>query len=296
MRFLTETFQLPHNLEQQLERNVASIQVILGSLALIFAVIVMSQLAGEEALATTNVNVVIGVLFIVLALIGMVEVARKKHWLPYALPIGLLFPLFATAVIYNNGYLPWTFAFPVLLFAMLTYRGRFRILLPYLILVAWSVAEHFSPVQAAGPYVLRLQILAVVLIYPLHVWIEADQHDQALKLKILKAVLLNAAIAALYLGFSRYMLGIVENMYPSLLSALVFNGLYVAATKGWLTPFQKLLLSLVLLSLYWFLVSTNGVLPAMLLVGFAMVFFFIITRVRCLNAQYCDLGSIHAGY
>jgi len=107
MRFLTETFQLPHNLEQQLERNVASIQVILGSLALIFAVIVMSQFAGLEALATTNVNVVIGVLFIVLALMGMVEVARKKHWLAYVLPMGVIFPLFATAVTYNNGYLPW---------------------------------------------------------------------------------------------------------------------------------------------------------------------------------------------
>ncbi len=232
MRFLTETFQLPHNLEQQLERNVASIQVLLGSLALIFAVIVMSQLAGLEALATTNVNIVIGVLFIVLALMGMVEVARKKHWLAYVLPMGIIFPLFATAVVYNNGYLPLAFAIPTLLFAMLTYRGRFRLLLPYLILVAWSVAEHFSPVQAADPYVLRLQIIAVVLIYPLHLWLEADQWDQALKLKLLKVVLFEAVIAGLYLGLSRIVSGEVENIYPSLLSTLVFTGLYVAATKA----------------------------------------------------------------
>ena len=60
MRFLKETFQLPNNLEQQLERHVAPIQTLLGSLAFAFACIVVAQFAGIKALATANTMVVAG--------------------------------------------------------------------------------------------------------------------------------------------------------------------------------------------------------------------------------------------
>ncbi len=115
MRFLTNTFQLPNNLEQQLERNVVSIQTILGSLAFVFALIVVAQFAGVKALATTNVMVVVGVFFIVSALMGIVTLAKHRRVLILSLPVALLFPLFSILVVYKNGYLPLTFAIPATL-------------------------------------------------------------------------------------------------------------------------------------------------------------------------------------
>ena len=73
MRFLKETFQLPNNLEQQLERHVAPIQTLLGSLAFVFACIVVAQFAGIKALATTNVTVGASMTFIVAALFGLIQ-------------------------------------------------------------------------------------------------------------------------------------------------------------------------------------------------------------------------------
>ena len=164
MRFLTNTFQLPHNLEQQLERHVAPIQTLLGACALFFVFVVMTQLAGVKALATTNVAVVAGITFIVAALMGLIHLAKQKKALRYSLPVALIAPLFAVVIAYKNGYLPFTFALPITLLTLLAYRGRFRLIVPYLIVAAWAIAEHLSPVQAAEPYVLRLIMLNAVLI------------------------------------------------------------------------------------------------------------------------------------
>ena len=168
MRFLTNTFQLPHNLEQQLERHVVPIQTLLGSLAFAFACIVVAQFAGIKALATTNTMVEVGAFFIVAALMGVVQLAKQKKALRYSLPIALAAPLFAVVIAYKNGYLPFAFALPITLLTLLAYRGRFRLIVPYLFVAAWAIAEHFSPVQAAEPYVLRLILINAVLIYPIN--------------------------------------------------------------------------------------------------------------------------------
>ena len=70
--------------------------------------------------------------------------------------------------------------------------------------------------------------------------------------KLFKVVLFQAVIASLYLGYLSNFSGELENSYPSLIAAIVFTVLYVAATKGWMTPVKKLVLALVILSRYWF--------------------------------------------
>ena len=180
MRFLTDTFQLPNNLEQQLERHVVPIQTILGSMLFILSIVVATTLAEIKALSPSNINVVIVVLFILAGLMGVVQLAKQKKALRYSLPVAPLFPLFAILVVYKNGYLPLAFAFPVTLLTLLAYRGRFRLMLPYLIVASWAIAEHFSPVQAAEPYVLRLIMINAVLIYPVHLLLEADEWNPAL--------------------------------------------------------------------------------------------------------------------
>ena len=177
MRFLTNTFQLPNNLEQQLERHVAPIQTLLGACAFVFVCIVVAQLAGVKALATTNVAVVAIIAFIGFALIPLITFAKQRKALIKILPIALIAPLFTIVIVYKNGYVPVTFAFSAVLLTLLAYRGRFRLIVPYLFVAAWAIAEHLSPVQAAEPYVLRVIMINAVLIYPINLLLDA-KHER----------------------------------------------------------------------------------------------------------------------
>ena len=215
--------------------------------------------------------------FIVAALIGLIQLAKQKKTLRYSLPIALIIPLFAVVVVYKNGYLPLTFALPVTVLTQLAYRGRFRLMLPYLIVAAWAIAEHFSPVQAAEPYVLRLIMINVVLIYPIHLLLEADEWNPALFDKAFQSVL----GAGMLISVTLFMLMFMTDGQGSLISHIagfaVLGILYFGIARGWLNQARlKLGFSLVLLALYWFLVGQNGLLPTMLIVGFVLFYFLLL--------------------
>ncbi len=146
----------------------------------------------------------------------------------------------------------------------MTYRGRFRLLVPYLIIMLWAIAEHFSAVQAAEPYVSRLLLINVLLIYPIHCLMEADKWNQQLFKKIIQNILLQGMILVLILYFIRsYAKGEHGNTSTYVTSLIVFAALYFAVSRGWLSTVRaKLAFSLTLLVLYWFLVGQNGLLPA----------------------------------
>jgi len=283
MRFLTNTFQLPNNLEQQLGRNVVPIQTLLGSLAFAFACIVVAQFAGIKALATTNVTVVASITFIVAALMGLIQLAKQKKALRYSLPIALIIPLFSILVVYKNGYLPWTFAFPVTVLTLLAYRGRFRLIVPYLFVAAWAIAEHVSPVQAAEPYVLRLIMMSVVLIYPIHLLLEADEWNQALFDKAFQSVL----VAGMLVSTTLFLINVSKGGHGTpighVTGAVVFAALYFAISRQWLSAARaKLIFSLTLLALYWFLVGQNGLLPTMFIIGFVLFYFLLLAAFDAL--------------
>ena len=99
------TFQLPNNLEQQLERHVASIQVILGSLLIIFLILAVSQYLDSKMLAAkTNLAFISS--FIVICLMGLVALAKQKKVLRYVFIVPFALSLYAILVVYTNGYLP----------------------------------------------------------------------------------------------------------------------------------------------------------------------------------------------
>jgi len=276
MRFLTDTFQLPNNLEQQLERHVASIQVILGSLLIIFLILAVSQYLDSKTLAAkTNLSFISS--FIVICLMGLVALAKQKKVLRYVFIVPFVLSLYAILVVYTNGYLPLTFAFPVTVLTLLAYRGRFRLMLPYLIVAAWAIAEHFSPVQAAEPYVLRLIMINVVLIYPIHLLLEADEWNPALFDKAFKAVL----VAGMLVATTLFLINVLKDGHGTpighVTGVVVFAALYLAISRQWLSAARtKLIFSLMLLALYWFLVGQNGLLPTMLIMGFVLFYFLLL--------------------
>ena len=279
MRFLKETFQLPNNLELQLERNVVPIQTLLGACAFVFVCIVVAQLAGVKALATTNVAVVAIVAFICFALIPLVAFAKQRKALIKTLPIALIAPLFTIVVVYKNGYLPVTFALSAILLTLLAYRGRFRLIVPYLFVAVWAIAEYFSPVQAAEPYVLRLILINAVLIYPINLLLDTEEWNQALFNKAFQAVLGSGMLISVILLMLMLMLmwGGQGSPISHITGCAVLGIFYFGIARGWLNQARlKLGFSLVLLALYWFLVGQNGLLPTMLIVGFVLFYFLLL--------------------
>jgi signal transduction histidine kinase/ActR/RegA family two-component response regulator len=277
MRFLTNTFQLPYNLEQQLERNVAPVQTLLGSLLAIFLILAISNYLDSKVLAATT-NLAFISSFIVFCLIGLVAFANQKQALRFIFIVPVVLSLYAIVVVYKNGYLPITFAMPVTLLTLLAYRGRFRLLVPYLFVAAWAITEHLSPVQAAESYVLRLTMLNVILIYPLSRLLDADEWSPALFKQVFKNILLQGMILILILYFIRsYAEGEHGNTSTYVTSLIVFAALYVAFSRGWLSPVRaKLAFSLALLALYWYLVGQNGLLPTMFIMGFVLLYFLLL--------------------
>jgi len=277
MRFFKETFQLPNNLEQQFERHVAPIQTLLGSLALSTSSILVAQLAGIKALAAANTAAIVGVVLILAGLIAAVQFAKQKKVLRNILPIALALPLFAIVVAYKNGYLPFTTALPVTLLTLLAYRGRFRLIVPYLFIAAWAIAEHFSPVQAAEPYVLRLIILNAVLIYPIHLLLEAEEWNEKLLSRVFQKVLILGILVSLFLTFIRMVVEQQGVATTAIGSVTVFSALYFTISRGWLSGARvKLIFSLALLGIYWFMVAKNGIQPTMFIVAFALLYFLLL--------------------
>ena len=276
MRFLTDTFQLPNNLEQQLERHVASIQVILGSLLIISLILAVSQYLDSKSLAAkTNVSFISS--FIVISLMGLVALAKQKKVLRYVFIMPFVLSLYAIWVAYTNGYLPWTFALLVTVLMLLAYRGRFRLIVPYLFVAAWAISEHFSPVQAAEPYVLRLIMINAVLIYPIHLLLEAEEWNPALFDKAFQSVL----VAGMLIATTLFLIDVLKGGHGTAIGHfsgfVVFGALFLAMSRQWLSAARaRFIFSLTLLALYWFLVGQNGLLPTMFILGFVLFYFLLL--------------------
>lgn len=117
---------------------------------------------------------------------------------------------------------------------LLAYRGRFRLMLPYLIVAAWAIAEHFSPVQAAEPYVLRLIMINVVLIYPIHLLLEADEWNPALFDKAFQSVLVTGMLISVTLFMLMFMADGQGSLISHIAGFAVLGILYFGIARGWL--------------------------------------------------------------
>jgi len=291
-------FRLPDNFNQQIDfcRRIV-IGLSLG-FSLVLAAVVVSHIFDFLPLQTFHAAPVALFLMLFVLLMVFLMVSTDPRQINLALNSLLSFTVLGTYIVYVNGYMPVTFTPFSILLSLLAYRGRFRLLVPYLLVAGWSLAAYYSPLEApsAEPYVVRLLATSAIIIWPLNTLVDAqDWHDE-LRNRALQQLFIGALTAALGILFYDLFISSLNLSLVPVIVALTLLSLILGWVKISTSSISKnigRLIGLGLLVAYLMAIAENHFIPAMMLPVIALLFYLLLPT---LEAMIASLGLLIAGF
>lgn len=270
------------------QRSIAVTRIILLMLSIVFWLIVAGHWFDVASLQTSKWTPVLIVAVISTLVTWLTLTHSSTRAIQRYHSLGLLLPLFSIFVVYQNGYLPITFAPIVILLTQTLYRGPGSRILPYLVWLCWSLALYMSPVKEGQPFALRLMAVTLVIIPIADQLLRKENWERNTKDELFR-LLLGLGIPILSI-LALQQFADDANVVPAFGSLLLFISAYVLTSKDiYQNRFVRLGLASTIFSAYWFSVAQNGVLPTPLVGGFVLISFLLLPAFEAL---FFSLGLI----
>jgi len=274
---LHKLFSRPGNFDEQIDLSKKlAIIIAVPVTFFLFLMVVSHWIDGLPIRANHLAPVVL--LFLISGLITLLLLRLKQlSSITLVLKSFMLLPLAGFWAVYLNGYLAFNF-FPLFsLLMLISYRGRFRLVLPYLALVTGFLIESFSPVQFAQEYVIRLTVATAVIIWPINTLLDGLSFSQDLRKKALSQVFQVTFLMALILFLYIAIYGKVSPI-PNLISVMIllFIVLWLKREHSRLTLWKGRFLGGLFVLIYFYSISLNQFIAAMLLPAYIVLLFLIL--------------------
>ena len=267
--------------DRQYPLGVQLNQVLLWLMALFISLLGVTYLLGLVEIPDPRAFIVLPAVIVVAWWHN--KLAQGGHYKIISVAmISLLLLAMVTAFI--NGYPSAALAPIYMLALMANYRGRYRLLAPYILLGVHATLINIGPVPGAYEYQLRIFLMSLVMVYPLHLLFEAQNFDEALKRNAFRGVCFGVAGALFALVCSDLLtLGSLRTAPQIIPGALFFvamghyYGHLLVRVKN-----AKVLIVVAIVLLFANAVTANGILPATLIPMGALVFCLLLSSFNAL--------------
>lgn len=276
-----ESLTLPKASERQYLLGAQVTQLLLWLIFGFTALLVLLHL-GEIFPLSNNAMLGFPLLVFATALIHrkLVELGRFKVIGPAVL---LLLGLGLTTVL-STGYLSAPISPVFMLLLMANYRGRYRLLAPYLFLGVHASLIHLGHQPGAYEYQYRIFLLAAGMVYPLHLLFEVEHFDARLKAKLFRVTCYGVATSMFALAIiDRYALGSFATalqLLPAVLFAAAIGHFFEPFTKRAKNTPTVVVVATILLLVN--AITANGMLTATLFPMALLQFFLLLSSFNAL--------------
>lgn len=203
--------------------------------------------------------------------------------------VTLLILLLSYITVFANGYLTATFTPVLILLVIGLYRGQYRLLAPYAVLVVLALTLIVSPAPSSVEFELRILLFSAIMIHPLNIVYESEYFDTAAKARALKSICVQLAVLNLILVIERAVFSelIAASLGP-LMTASVGALVWYLIHRGFnrLPWFQGTVIALTTTA-YFFSVLQNGLLPLTALPLASLFFFCLLGSFNALMLSFC---------
>lgn len=249
---------------------------ILSVMSVVLAAIIIAANVNWIPEATANYTPVYISFLTVAGLTLALMKARSQRLRLFVIRCCALFPLFAIYVIYENGYLPLTFA-PVTLFITLLLLPRpLRVPMSIGVIICWTIALWHSPVQEAQPYAIRLLAVSAMLIWPISTLLKYQSTRDQVSITAISQLFLSFVILSIPL-----MLVSTDSQILLILTVDTVIILFIGLVNRIRTPFSimlKRLFTLVITGLYFLGVVNAGFVGAMILPAVCLALYLALPK------------------
>lgn len=119
--------------------------------------------------------------------------------------IGIVWPVLALPIIFMNGYLPISIIPIATVTVLLSYRGTYRLVLPFVFLLLCAFVVFLSDAYFDYGHTFRLFVSAAFLILPLNTVLDAQKFDLSIKRKLLTIFYFQLMVSGIFI--------VIANLY-----------------------------------------------------------------------------------
>ena len=289
------------------EQSLLGIPVCLSILSFVilatFIVAIVVILAPEVAVVETKVPFITGaVLLAVVIAFNTLSTAAKARWITVVPVLAILLGALAVAV---NGILAFTFLPLAVLATVSGYRGRYRLVAPYIVWALWCIAGYFSTAPTPFEFAMRIGLISLTLIYPLHLVYESREINTAIKTDAVVTIAIACALISVGALFERlYSVGsfaAISGPVVAITISLVVVFFYKRLNQEY-SAVRFLMLSAAVL-MFYLMTQTNGLLPVAGVLLLSLVAYLVLSSFNALMlsvalslvsvlAMYTDTSSV----